>query len=286
MLARARRFVRQDDVRRHLGRALYRRARWRWHWWRFSGGLFEVRSWDRGLAIRLSNTGSSAQVYYRTHSSPALAHLLATTLVEGMCVLDVGAHVGEYTLLAASAVGPSGRVYAVEPQPELAELIRLNAASNGLSNITVQQIALDDHRDRVWLASDPRSGGAHLGASERGAGTFVESVPLATLLEQTESRRFDFTKLDAAGNELAVLRGASKYLAANTLPRIAYKLYNADVVRARVGHDALDTVRLLFEKGYRQWVLLDEHREISSPADVRSLVAADRYSVPVMASLA
>ena len=63
----------------------------------------------------------------------------------GDAFLDVGAHVGYFTLPAAKAVGPGGQVIAIEPSPDSVSLLRANAELNGLGWITVFEVAASDH---------------------------------------------------------------------------------------------------------------------------------------------
>ena len=53
----------------------------------------------------------------------------------GMVVADVGAGTGYFTLRMARRVGPSGKVYANDIQPEMLRMLRQNAAKAGLNNI-------------------------------------------------------------------------------------------------------------------------------------------------------
>jgi hypothetical protein len=66
----------------------------------------------------------------------------------GQTVLDVGAHVGQYTLLASGIVGPAGRVIAFEPHPVLSRVLRRNVARAGCRNVTVLPVALG--RSKTW----------------------------------------------------------------------------------------------------------------------------------------
>jgi len=61
--------------------------------------------------------------------------LKALQVQPGMRVADVGAGTGLYTLLFAEAVGPTGRVYAVDISESFVEAIRARAASEGLGNV-------------------------------------------------------------------------------------------------------------------------------------------------------
>ena len=69
---------------------------------------------------------------------------------EGMCVFDVGANIGYYTLLAARAVGSSGRVYAFEPEPVNFLLLTRNVAENRLTNVRLVDAAVSN----PWVSCD------------------------------------------------------------------------------------------------------------------------------------
>src|SRR5712692_8059274 len=74
----------------------------------------------------------------------------------GGTVIDVGAHIGRYTLMAGSAVGPSGRVIAIEPGPDTFTLLRENADLNRMTWITPIQAALgkEDGSAELFTGSD------------------------------------------------------------------------------------------------------------------------------------
>src|SRR5277367_4558563 len=66
----------------------------------------------------------------------------------GMTVVDVGANLGLYTLLASKLVGPTGRVVAIEPSSENCRLILLSVEANRAENVELLPLALD--RGRGW----------------------------------------------------------------------------------------------------------------------------------------
>ena len=66
---------------------------------------------------------------------PRLRHEL--TLAPGMSVADVGAGRGEMTVALAAEIGPSGRVYATDIDPEALEQIRTRVAAAALRNVTI-----------------------------------------------------------------------------------------------------------------------------------------------------
>ncbi len=73
-----------------------------------------------------------------------LARFLRERLKPGATFIDVGANLGMFTLLAAEAVGPAGRVYAFEPEPNAFESLSRTVAAHRLANVTPLDLALSD----------------------------------------------------------------------------------------------------------------------------------------------
>jgi FkbM family methyltransferase len=133
--------------------------------------------------------------------------LLAGTLRQGDVFVDVGANVGFHTVLAAQLVGPTGKVFALEPAPWALELLRANLWRSGV-DATVLPIAASDTAGRVRLALDAgHRSGAHLTESAEGAE--VDAVPLDAALPGIV---VDVLKVDVEGAEPLVLRGARALL--------------------------------------------------------------------------
>jgi tRNA G37 N-methylase Trm5 len=116
------------------------------------------------LIYRLSVQGSGVLIVHghkmllASHGYPPLqmvngawerdtVRLFERILRAGDVVVDIGAHVGYFTLIAARSVGPEGRVYAFEPDPENYALLVRNIELNGYQNIMPIQKA-------VWNLTD------------------------------------------------------------------------------------------------------------------------------------
>jgi hypothetical protein len=61
---------------------------------------------------------------------PGTRAAYSSLIKEGDVVLDIGANIGAHTLHFARLVGPSGRVYAIEPTDYAAERLQMNLALN------------------------------------------------------------------------------------------------------------------------------------------------------------
>jgi FkbM family methyltransferase len=128
--------------------------------------------------------------------------VIIAPLRKGDVFLDVGANCGAYALFAARAVGPSGRVIAVEPMPEMLRRLRYNIAVNGFRNIEVVPTAVGPEAGTATLYVDEARRG--LSSMEALEGATPLQVPIATLLSVVERAgvdRIDALKIDIEGFE-------------------------------------------------------------------------------------
>ena len=117
-----------------------------------------VSGWWGDLTISLPRSGSAAPIFYdRVPPEPALAAELVARLAPGGVFVDVGAHIGVYSLIAAKVVGPTGRVFAIEPQAACLTPLQTNASANGLTNIVLIPEAASDHDGATQFTANPRS---------------------------------------------------------------------------------------------------------------------------------
>jgi FkbM family methyltransferase len=146
---------------------------------------------------------------------------------EGDVVLDIGANVGFYTLLAARMVGPSGRVLAFEPLPDNLPVLRRHLAVNGLTNVDVIPAAVASRSGsrRFNTGEYPATGQL----SELG-GIEVDVVSLDDLRAAGRLSRVDLMKIDVEGAELEVLEGARAVLE-EFRPVVIMELHNPEMDR-------------------------------------------------------
>ncbi|MCG8469269.1 MAG: FkbM family methyltransferase, partial [Gemmatimonadetes bacterium] len=153
------------------------------------------------------------------HDPDAEARRYARRLASGDTMVDVGANHGTFAMCAAAAVGASGLVVAVEPQPRLADLVERSLAANGDAPHLVCPFACGDERGEVELFT-PRetSGSAGIYPTHSATeGADRALVPLRRFDDDVDWRSFPGTvhvKLDVEGSELAFLRGASDMIRA------------------------------------------------------------------------
>jgi FkbM family methyltransferase len=133
----------------------------------------------------------------------------------GDTMVDAGANIGWFSLVAAQCVGPNGRVHAFEPQPKIVPYLRRTIADNGLeARVLVHALALSDRGGEsamVWDPAGANMGRAWLGeqAGRESALGLVRTAPLDAILKE---ETIAFIKIDTEGAEWLVLQGARQLI--------------------------------------------------------------------------
>lgn len=152
---------------------------------------------------------------------PYESAFLSQWLRAGMTVLDVGAHVGWYTLLAARQVGSTGRVIAFEPDPWNFTLLTQNITANRYDNVETTQRAVADRGGDVQLLRDEHNYGGHRLAlrSEAVGALTVQAIALDDWYA-AHGGTVDLIKMDIEGAELLAWQGMRRLLHDNRQVRL------------------------------------------------------------------
>ena len=143
---------------------------------------------------------------------PHVAAAFREILKPGMNVLDVGANIGFFTMLAASITGPGGLVISVEPLDKNVQLLQKSALHNGFAHVQVFPVAAAETSRTVAMTTHARtSNGETLGHAREGDLVFAPGHDLDKLLLGID--RLHLMKIDIEGFELLAWRGLQKTLA-------------------------------------------------------------------------
>lgn len=192
----------------------------------------------------------------------------------GDTVIDAGANVGTHTVPFARAVGPGGRVHAIEPQAQVAEVLTANLVLNDLPHATVHVAALGASAGTIVVPRLPvdrglNLGGVSLGAFGPGDG---DEVPLLTI-DDLNLLTCRLIKIDVEGMETQVLAGATA-----TLQRCRPILY--------VENDRQPQIRPLLAalaaQGYRSWWHVATFFQPANFRGVRKNVFPDLYAMNLL----
>lgn len=136
----------------------------------------------------------------------------------GMVVVDVGANIGYYSLIAARRVGDAGRVFAFEPDSNNFAFLQQMVARNRFANVISHNIALGDCDGSIDLYLSDDNKGDHRIYPVSLENRSKITIPMNTLdavLKSDGSLRVDFLKMDVQGAEGLVLGGMPSVLSSN-----------------------------------------------------------------------
>lgn len=254
-----------------------------------------VTPFDRDLRIEVRpGDRLGRRVLLMGYSDREHAALLHAILRPGMVYVDVGAHIGQFTLVAAARVGPGGAVHAFEATGETYEQLRRNIALNGLSWVTATRAAVFERPGELTLQVCVRGKGEFnsVGRPLRPRDEIVaeEVVPAVTIdgyCAEHGVERVDLMKIDTEGAELQVLRGARGALGRPDGPTVVFECH--DVTAASMGHRAADVGAFLREHGYELFRLDLERRCLRAepaggayPESVNLVATKDRDRIDAM----
>jgi len=152
----------------------------------------------------------------------------------GMTVVDVGANIGYYTLLAAAGVGFKGRVHAVEADPLTFNILGMNVEVNGYGSIVrAHQCAAANQRGELTLhqyRNHPGDNNIFGDPSEARivAGVKVPAIPLDEIVLDP----VDVMKIDAEGSEPLIFEGMQRLLQRSPQIRIIMEFAPHMIARA------------------------------------------------------
>lgn len=259
--------IESDFVVRHLHRAGIVRAS-------LPNGR-ELTLWSRG------DDWVSNRIYWLGLDGyePETVQIFLRYAAAARVVLDIGAFVGFYTLLAGHAA-PAAAVYAFEPHPDAYGRLVRNVRLNLLTNVECLSVAAGEATGRTSLWA----GSSWLPTSSSLSYRFMSSAPdlkridveVVTLDDFARSRGItgvDLVKIDTESTEPDVLRGMSGILRRDR-PAIV-----CEVLHGRGSEAALEDV--LHPLGYRFWLLtpsgpVEQDRVVGHPEWLNYLFTCER----------
>jgi FkbM family methyltransferase len=210
-----------------------------------------------------------------------IADLFASTLRPGMAVLDVGAHIGYFSLVAGAHVGPTGRVWSFEPDPANRASLERNVDANGMDDrISIVPLAVSaavGESTLYQMAGDTGSSTLFPGEKTNDELIAVDTTSLDAWARSEGWPTIDLLKVDAEGAEGAVLAGMRELVKRN--PNIVVVLeFQADALEA-AGEEPIDFLRQLLAvtSGHVE-VLDDQGRHTVEPRGLARLTRRSRWS--------
>jgi FkbM family methyltransferase len=190
---------------------------------RAGGNEQRVQVFGKQMYVDLWDGAVSTNLFLNRVWEPEETSAIVGFLHKGDVFVDIGANIGYFTLLASDAVGEAGKVFAFEPSPSNARLLRKNVETTHCKNVLVEEKAITeadrpvtlylsninfgDHR--IYPSDDDTTHNNGLQRSQ----VLVEEITLDGYFPA--GSRVDFVKIDIQGAEVYALQGMRRILLEN-----------------------------------------------------------------------
>ena len=221
------------------------------------GGMKESTFEVKGKKIKFSTEDSYSRLWLymrfgkgRLHEE-SVTDLIVSNLKSCKCFVDVGAHLGYYTLLA-SMLMPKGTIYSFEMDKVSYELLEKNLKLNDCKNVSSYNAAVTDYEGTVSYQGDKNSPNPALSLNvdkEKAKTKQMIEVQGITLDKFFQDKKIvpDVIKIDVEGAELKVLGGMKKLLDNNI--RLFVEIHPLRLL-SRYQSSANTVVSMLIDKNY------------------------------------
>jgi FkbM family methyltransferase len=182
---------------------------------------------------------------------------------EGDIVIDVGAHIGRYTVIASKMVGSQGKVIAIEAHPVNYDLLRQNIELNKLNNVIALNYAVHSKETMVKLYESGQEKGFTIYNTIMTDRTTpnnqkyieIKAKTLDSLLLKNGINQVNWIKIDVEGAELEVLKGATDLLSSGKDTSLLIEIHNLGANHRNLYEPIIELLKLnkykvSFEKTY------------------------------------
>jgi len=172
-------------------------------------GLSLIKVQGNNMYVNMADKGLTPALVTMGVYEPTETKLFKKIVKEGMVVLDLGANIGYYTLIAARIVGGKGKVYAFEPESDNYKLLLKNIEVNGFNNVIPIQKAATNNNGKIDFFKNNVNFGSHSICNlENTEKTTVDTVKIDDFLNE----KVDVIKMDIEGGEFLALEGMKKVI--------------------------------------------------------------------------
>lgn len=213
------------------------------------------------MYINIKETDPIMRQTFQSYASGLIHEEVTTKLFKeiikkGDTVIDLGANIGYFTLLASKLVGANGKVFAFEPAPKNFEYLIKNIELNDYKNIVAIQKAVSNHNGKTKLYLSPYDSGHHtinrsdgieayrLGRAGDVVSIDIETVTLDDYLKD-KGYKVDVMKIDIEGAEPLAFDGMRKTLSKNQNIKIFLEFF--PLLIEKMGNSPKEFIELLLK---------------------------------------
>lgn len=229
------------------------------------------------MYVRLNDNFIGAHIAREHSYEPHVSRVVSELLSEGDTFVDVGANIGFFAMLAASLVGPAGRVVAFEPNPANCDLLRRSIEANDFAGrVDLHPMAVAERRMQLHFVTPGIDSNGRLATSAEEAAEqsdlpAIEAVALDEALAGLE--RIDVIKMDVEGAEARAWQGMQAIIARHR-PALVFE-FSPILLRQTSGVDAAEFLAEV-QSGYNLFIIPSDGKVGSRPDDIPAIM--ERYA--------
>jgi len=194
-------------------------------------GIKTIHEMDGGVKIYVDITNPRTwDLQQGTDPEKKIKQVFLQNISSGDTVIDVGANIGEFSLIASKKVGPSGQVIIIEPLPETVVYLKNNLLLNNFTNCSVYECAIGSKIGKMTMYKknenatmgllDPVSGeDKMIRAGE------IEVKTIDDILSTKKISKVKMLKIDVEGHEYEVLLGSIQSLKNKKIDKILCEIH-------------------------------------------------------------
>ena len=197
---------------------------------------------------------SVSQIHEKTETQ-----IVKQEIKKGDVVIDVGSHIGYYTLIFAKLVGNEGKVYSFEANPDNFKLLKKNNEENNFKNVICENMIISDKIGELQMYSLDSSTANRLFEEKGSKKLKVKSTSLDEYFKE-KLKKIDFVKLDIQGAEPLAMKGMKKILNNNPKLKILQEWWPSAI--KKLGHDPARYIMNLEQNGFEIIEIDDTKQEL------------------------
>ncbi len=202
---------------------------------------------------------------------PEKFQFFSNALKDGDCFIDIGAHIGYFSLFASLMVGNEGQVFSFEPEASNYLHLNTHIAENNLNNIQAANAALGtkSRKGQLFVNLDNDGGhalwnvGLHDFNKKSRANQTTKDINILSLDDVFRDRELNslrLIKINTEGAEHDVLRGGTDTIKKYNYPYIICEINRFGLQQMGTNEDALR--RFVYGLGYNTYLLNDSSSDI------------------------
>jgi len=210
---------------------------------------------NRPMVVSLKDVGISRELLLHGIHEAASTQELLNILRPGMVIVEIGANIGYYCLVALNVMGRQGRIYAFEPSEENMRLLRTNVAINDLEGFitTIPKAVGNINGQQSFYIMSKRNMSSFLKREEDNIIKVVDTVSVETVrlddYFKDIEKSIDFVRMDVEGYEFEVINGMKGILQSRNHPSGLFIEVHSHLLNG-VGSSCRKFVETLIGYGY------------------------------------